>query len=67
MKLDELRSSVDALKSEIETLAAAEEITEEQDARLSAALDEFEARKAELDAAEARQARIEAAKAVVTE
>ncbi|HEY7823116.1 MAG TPA: phage major capsid protein, partial [Acidimicrobiia bacterium] len=36
-------------------------------ARLSAALDEFEARKGELDAAEARQARIEAAKSVVTE
>ena len=67
MKLDELRSSVAALKSEIETLAAAEDITPEQDARLSAALDEFEARKGELDAAEARQARIEAAKSVVTE
>lgn len=67
MKLEELRSSVAALKSEIETLAAAEEITEEQDARLSAALDEFEARKAELEATEARLARIEAAKAVVTE
>lgn len=67
MKLDELRSSVAALKSEIETLAAAEDITPEQDARLSAALDEFEARKADLDAAEARQARIEAAKSVVTE
>ena len=67
MKLDELRSSVAALKSEIETLAAAEDITPEQDARLSAALDEFEARKADLDAAEARSARIEAAKSVVTE
>ena len=67
MKLDELRSSVAALKSEIETLAAAEDITPEQDARLSAALDEFEARKGELDATEARQARIEAAKSVVTE
>jgi HK97 family phage major capsid protein len=67
MKLDELRSSVAALKSEIETLAAAEDITPEQDARLSAALDEFEARKSDLDAAEARAARIEAAKSVVTE
>jgi HK97 family phage major capsid protein len=67
MKLDELRSSVAALKSEIETLAAAEDITPEQDSRLSAALDEFEARKADLDAAEARAARIEAAKSVVTE
>jgi HK97 family phage major capsid protein len=67
MKLDELRSSVAALKSEIETLAAAEDITPEQDARLSAALDEFEARKADLDAAEERAARIEAAKSVVTE
>lgn len=67
MKLDELRSSVAALKSEIETLAAAEDITPEQDSRLSAALDEFEARKADLDAAEARAARIDAAKSVVTE
>lgn len=67
MKLDELRSSVAALKSEIETLAAAEDITPEQDARLSAALDEFEARKSDLDNAEARAARIEAAKSVVTE
>ena len=67
MKLDELRSSVAALKSEIETLAAAEDITPEQDSRLSAALDEFEARKADLDAAEERAARIEAAKSVVTE
>lgn len=67
MKFEELRSSVAALKSEIETLAAADDITPEQDARLSAALDEFEARKAELDAAEARAARIEAAKAAVTE
>lgn len=67
MKFDELRSSVAALKSEIETLAAADDITPEQDARLSDALDEFEARKAELDAAEARSARIEAAKAAVTE
>ena len=67
MKLDELRSSVAALKSEIETLAGIEEINPEQDARLSAALDEFEARKADLEAAEARAARIEAAKSVVTE
>jgi HK97 family phage major capsid protein len=67
MKLNELRSSVEALKSEIETLAATEDITPEQDARLSAALDEFEARKGELDEAEARAARIEAAKSVVTE
>ena len=67
MKIEEIRSTVAALKSEIETLAATEDITPEQDARLSVALDEFEARKADLDAAEARSARIEAAKAAVTE
>lgn len=67
MKLEELRSKVAELRSEIETLAAADDITPEDDARLTAALDEFEGRKAELEAAEARAARISAAKATVTE
>ena len=65
--MDELRSKVAALQSEIEKLAAADDISPEDDARLDAALGEFEARKAELDAAEARAARIAAAKSVVTE
>lgn len=67
MKFDELRSQVAALRDEIEQLAAIADITPEDDARLSAALDEFEARKSELAEVEARAARIEAAKASVTE
>jgi HK97 family phage major capsid protein len=67
MNIEELRSAVAALKSEIETLAAAETLTEEQDARLSAAIDEFDARHGEYLAAEARQRRVEAAKATVVE
>lgn len=67
MNIEEIRSAVEALKAEIETLAAADQLTEEQDARLSAALDEFEGRSSELAAAEARQRRVEAAKATVVE
>lgn len=65
--MDELRSKVAGLRDEIEKLAAIENISAEDDARLDAALEEFEARKAELEAAEARAARIAAAKSVVTE
>lgn len=65
--MDELRNKVAALRDEIEKLAAIDNITPEDDARLDAALEEFEARKAELEASEARAARIAAAKAVVTE
>lgn len=67
MKITELRDQVAALQAEIESLAAIEEITPDQDARLTAALDEFESRKSDLDAAEARAARVEAAKAAITE
>ena len=67
MNINELRSKVEALKAEIESLAAIENITPEDDARLSAALDEFEARKGELTDAEVRQSRIEAAKSSVVE
>lgn len=65
--MDELRNKVAALRDEIEKLAAIEDITPEDDARLDATLAEFEARKADLEAAEARAARIAAAKSVVTE
>jgi HK97 family phage major capsid protein len=65
--MDELRNKVAALRDEIEKLAAIEDITPEDDARLDATLVEFEARKADLEAAEARAARIAAAKSVVTE
>lgn len=67
MNINELRSKVEALKTEIESLAAIENITPEDDARLSAALDEFEARKGELSDAEVRQSRIDAAKSAVVE
>jgi len=67
MKMDELRSKVEALKAEIESLAAIENISADDDARLSAALDEFETGKAELDAQEARAKRVESAKASVVE
>jgi len=67
MKITELRSKVEALKAEIESLAAIEDITAEDDARLTAALDEFDARSAELSEVEARDARIAAAKATIVE
>lgn len=67
MTTEELRSKVQELRSEIENLAAISEINEEDDARLSAALDEFEARKAQLAEAELRSSRIESARATVTE
>lgn len=67
MKFEELRSKVTELRDEIENLAAIEDITPEDDARLSAALEEFDTRKGELAEAETRHARIEAAKSVVTE
>ena len=67
MKITELRDQVAALKAEIESLAALEEITPEQDARLNSALDEFESRRGELDQAEARAARIDSARTSVTE
>ena len=67
MKLEELRNVVAGLRDEVARLAAIEDISPEDDAALSAGLDELEARKAELDEAEARQARIDAARAIVTE
>lgn len=60
MDISELRSAVAGLRDEIEQLSTIENITDEQDARLSDAIDEFEARKAELDKAEARAAKLEA-------
>lgn len=67
MKIEELRSKVEALKAEIESLAAIENITPEDDARLTVALDEFDARNSELAEADARQARIDSAKSTVVE
>jgi HK97 family phage major capsid protein len=67
MKIDELRSKVEALKAEVESLAAIENITPEDDARLTVSLDELDARSAELAAAEVRAARVDAAKSLVVE
>ena len=63
MNIDELRSTVAELRDEIESLSTAVDITPEQDARLTEALDEFEARTTELAAAEARAERIARARA----
>lgn len=62
-KLPELRNKVAELRDEIVRLSAIEDITPEDDAALSAHLDEFAARQAELDDLEARAARIDAVKA----
>lgn len=67
MKLDELRTKVAALQADIARLAAIDDITPDDDALLSANLDEIERCQSELAASEAREARITAAKAVVTE
>jgi HK97 family phage major capsid protein len=67
MKIEELRSKVEALKAEVESLAAIENITPEDDARLTVSLDELDARSADLAAAEVRAARVDAAKALVVE
>ncbi len=67
MKIEELRSKVEALKTEIESLAAIDDISADDDARLTAALDEFDARSAELSAVEARAKRVDAARSTVVE
>jgi HK97 family phage major capsid protein len=55
-----LASEVEALRAEIVELDAVEAPTEEQTARFAAAIEEFDARKAELDEAVAREEKIEA-------
>ena len=67
MKKDELRSQLTELRNRIVELSELDEITEEQNVELDAALAEHEARKAELDAAEVRDARITAAREAVVE
>jgi HK97 family phage major capsid protein len=57
-KTEEIRASVADLKTEIETLAALDELSEEQEARFGEAIPEFEAAKAELDASEVRDAKV---------
>tara|TARA_R100000329_G_scaffold36734_2_gene34624 strand:+ start:3508 stop:4905 length:1398 start_codon:yes stop_codon:yes gene_type:complete len=67
MKQDELRSQLDELRNRIVELSELDEITEEQNVELDAALTEHEARKAELDEMEVREARVAAAREAVVE
>lgn len=67
MNLHELRAQVDEIRSTVVRLSEIDDITPEDDEELTAALEAFEARKAELDELEARAARIEAAKAQATQ
>lgn len=66
-KLDELRTAVAGLQADVKRLSAIDDISPEDDAALTTALDEFEARSAELAELEARAKRIEAAQAATTE
>lgn len=67
MNLHELRAQVEEIRSTVVRLSEIDDITPEDDEELTAALESFEARKAELVELEARAARIEAAKAAATE
>ena len=67
MKKDELRSQLEELRNQIVELSELDEITEEQNVQLDAALTEHEARKAEFDALEAREARVASAREAVVE
>ena len=67
MNLHELRAQVEEIRSTVVRLSEIDDITPDEDEELTAALETFEARKAELVELEARAARIEAAKAQVTE
>lgn len=61
-KLNELRTSVDELRDEIVKLSEIEDITPEQDARLTEAATELPVREAALEAEEARAQIVERAK-----
>jgi HK97 family phage major capsid protein len=67
MKQDELRSQLEELRTRIVELSELDEITEEQNVELDAALTEHEARKAQLDEMEVREARVAAAREAVVE
>lgn len=56
--IEELRSQVEALETEIKDLAATPDITEDQDARLDAAIAEHEQRAAQLAKLEERAAKV---------
>lgn len=59
MTLEELRARLEALRTEILTLAEADELTDEQEARYTEANTEFDEARAAIEAAETRAARIE--------
>jgi len=67
MKKDELRDQLEELRSRIIELSDKDDITEEENVELDAALGEHEARKAELDSIEAREQRVAAAREAVVE
>jgi len=67
MKKDELRNQIEELRSRIVELSEKDDITEDENIELDAALTEHEARKAEFDAIEAREARIAVAREQVVE
>jgi len=67
MKKDELRNQLEELRSRIIELSDKDDITEEENVELDAALGEHEARKAELDSIEAREQRVAAAREAVVE
>src|SRR5438309_4951802 len=66
-KPEALREQLEALRTEIRGLAEIETLTEEQDARLSAALDEFGPLEQRAKAAEERAVRIDHVNTAVTD
>ncbi len=62
-RINELQARLDALRSEIDELDNLDAPTDEQTARFAAALDEFEAVKAERDGEQARQERLASVRA----
>ena len=67
MKKDELRSQIEELRSRIVELSEKDDITEDENVELDAALEQHEARTAELETLEARDARVAAAREKVVE
>ena len=67
MKKEELRNQIEELRSRIVELSEKDDITDDENIELDAALTEHEARKAEYDAIEAREVRIAAAREAVVE
>jgi len=67
MKKDELRSQIEELRSRIVELSEKDDITEDENVELDAALEQHEARTAELETIEARDARVAAAREKVVE